>query len=485
MLKKVNITLCKLLVFVLPLFIILYNSYDINFNFSYDKLIYPISLLPVVVYLLYVKESFSLVTPYILTVVCIIPLFLFRSGIDSYNYVKANYTWWLCLVFLIFYIFQLRKKKFRLQLTDYFVFIFFILITMSLIVSGRYIACLRGGIYRYDGYLASVSYLVILLFASKYYRFKSWHINILIISSFILCLYGIMQFFGVDPFVEISSTVWGFSVTSTFGNENFFGSYITLVLPIFMFLFIYSGKIKYFIASGLFFSCLLISYTRSAEVAFIIYFIMILYFVFKFKLKKKNLLYIGALFVILTISLNYMSNNNIICRMLSINNDMNMVLSQDKEIDNAGSYRMFIWRRAVTLLPERPLLGYGPDNFGNPFMKKFKQDVYDKIGNVYFDKAHNEYLQIAICTGIPSALCYIVFIGLIEFKALKKARKDILIVPVFCGVTGYLVQAFFNISVVSVAPVFWAMLGILSSFAYSTRNIEDDIKNEGYVLKEC
>jgi len=35
-------------------------------------------------------------------------------------------------------------------------------------------------------------------------------------------------------------------------------------------------------------------------------------------------------------------------------------------------------------------------------------------------------------------------------------------VPLFSAILGYLVQAFFNISVVSVAYVFWVFLGLLA-----------------------
>jgi len=40
-------------------------------------------------------------------------------------------------------------------------------------------------------------------------------------------------------------------------------------------------------------------------------------------------------------------------------------------------------------------------------------------------------------------------------------RKDEMLLPVYAAVVGYLVQAFFNISVVSVAYLFWIYMGFL------------------------
>lgn len=46
-----------------------------------------------------------------------------------------------------------------------------------------------------------------------------------------------------------------------------------------------------------------------------------------------------------------------------------------------------------------------------------------------------------------------------------------MIIPLLCSVIGYLVQAFFNISVVSVAYVYWIALGMLSNITIGVENV--------------
>ena len=87
------------------------------------------------------------------------------------------------------------------------------------------------------------------------------------------------------------------------------------------------------------------------------------------------------------------------------------------------------------------------------------------------DKAHNEYLQIAVTIGIPALLVYLLLLFSVyrkAFQALNEATKQqkYILFTLLAVITGYLVQANFNISVVSVAPILWMFLGIV--YGYST-----------------
>ena len=87
--------------------------------------------------------------------------------------------------------------------------------------------------------------------------------------------------------------------------------------------------------------------------------------------------------------------------------------------------------------------------------------MIEMYGNVYHvDRAHNEYLHIAVSSGIPALISYLVFTFLCLKKGFKLMKKDVRYLPYFTALSAYLVQAFFNISIVSVAYIFWIFLGI-------------------------
>jgi len=127
-----------------------------------------------------------------------------------------------------------------------------------------------------------------------------------------------------------------------------------------------------------------------------------------------------------------------------------------------ASGRGLIYNIGLKIVKENPLLGIGPDSLGAEILIKYYFSP-EYTSTLLFDKAHSEYLQIAICTGIPSLVVYLVFICTIAFKLLKKFFSDTTNITVFAvgmGIFAYLVQAVPNISVTNVAPMFWIMLGI-------------------------
>lgn len=126
--------------------------------------------------------------------------------------------------------------------------------------------------------------------------------------------------------------------------------------------------------------------------------------------------------------------------------------------DEMGTNRVYIWRNALQVFPDHPIIGSGPDTFHNAFPEE-AQMFY---GSEY-DKAHNEYIQILICQGILGLLCYLAFIALVLRKAVPKAFGNPLVMAVLAAFAGYCVQAFFNISVPISSQMLWVFAGMLTS----------------------
>lgn len=147
---------------------------------------------------------------------------------------------------------------------------------------------------------------------------------------------------------------------------------------------------------------------------------------------------------------------------------------QGKEL--LGSSRGYIWSRSIPLLKHTLFIGYGPDTFAIYFPQN------DLVGKYYayngdmwqiVDKPHDFYLQVGINTGIISLLALLSLFIAYFIKSVKlyirnnyddfASRAG---VGVFVAVFGYLGAAFFNDSIVSVAPVFWILLGLGISINY-------------------
>lgn len=94
------------------------------------------------------------------------------------------------------------------------------------------------------------------------------------------------------------------------------------------------------------------------------------------------------------------------------------------------------------------------------------------------DKAHNEYLQIAATLGIPALAIYSIFICMIIFPKLPKIFKQEYSLLILSVIINYLTQAFFNISTIGIAPLFWFALGIANNKNFNYNVIEGEKSNE-------
>jgi O-antigen ligase len=346
--------------------------------------------------------------------------------------------------------------------------IYFMLLIISLFFALDIGMAICGRLYREEGFSTIMIYFLLFL-AARTLKMPSHKFNVGIeISATILAIYGIMQFYCLDPFPrDFIRTNWQ-SAFSTFGNPNFFGTYLVLVIPILLHSFIMEKKNITVFSYSIIIYALLCTNTRGAwigaTVAIIAYIFMHRLFLINYKQDIRRITAILLITFVIIFMFNSLNNNKFAYRFKSIFMDATKIL-KDEGAEKAGSNRFFIWKNVLILIKDRPLTGYGIENLGEPFVARFKQEMIDLFGKTYYvDKAHNEYLHIAVTTGIPSLIVYCLFITQILCQGLQKARKNCFYSPYIASVLGYLCQAFFNISVVSVVYIFWVFLGFICSY---------------------
>lgn len=176
-----------------------------------------------------------------------------------------------------------------------------------------------------------------------------------------------------------------------------------------------------------------------------------------------------------------------------------------KKKERLGSARGYIWSRSLPMLKETFLVGYGPDVFIMKFPQRDylgKYYAYD-TPNMTVDKPHNLYLQIAINQGIIALLAFLALTcgyiaESIKIYALKDHydSKEAIGMATMLAIVGYMGAGFFNDSIVSVAPIFWILLGVGVSINYlvkkERRRVEKklehatiDIKTRKHVKRQA
>lgn len=405
---------------------------------------------------------------------------------DNYNILKFGTL--LILGFILLVLLFASYKALYLDKKDIIILIFIGLVFISTLSAINIKVAIFGEENRYEGLLTFVVYAIIYVCSKKFFTMKkiSAFLNILFWTTMVIGTLGIAQKY-VN--CDILFPIFNKGICATFGNSNFFGSFISIALPISICIFIFYGSKKGLILSTILFYNMISSGTRSTWVAFIMIAVIGTIYLIKEKNKKFFLRAMLLLILFIFIFVYLINGFQYIFNKLRINKNSdneNTVISSQKTVtelkvqmikdeltqskktgaaNGLGSGRIEIWNMTIKLMCVRPVFGCGPDNILCGLAKYCTKELNAfaiRTGTIP-DKAHNEYLQIGATIGIPALICYLIFILLIIINNAKSMFNNKIYFAIGLSIIGYLIQAFFNISTIGVAPIFWMMLGLIDN----------------------
>lgn len=373
-------------------------------------------------------------------------------------------------------IYAIRKWYYKLKFDMYDTLVI-ILIIIGIISTSSAInteVALYGFVNRNEGFFQILGYYTLLLNCKSIMNEKIKKIitYTIIGVGVIQSVYGILQFFDIKSVFNIDVIRYKYYSLGLEVNSNFFGTVTIVGLSLALTSYFFSNKksltIISFVCSAILFLGMLCSGAMSAMVAVIVLIIslFVLFFILKMNFKK---IFIKLLVPILLFGVSY-------CFFSTY--DDGYYLEQSKKSINEifdsltgnykpqyGSGRLYIWEKTLEIVPENLWTGVGIDNYYYAFGK---EPLIDKKSGLAVDKAHNEYLHKLITEGIFSLITYCILLGTVTFKSIKKIFKEknkesFLYYALLLCFIAYCVQAFFNISVISVAPMFYIVMGLLIS----------------------
>ncbi len=107
--------------------------------------------------------------------------------------------------------------------------------------------------------------------------------------------------------------------------------------------------------------------------------------------------------------------------------------------DKTTQSRFQIWSMAQSGFMERPVVGWGQENFSYVFNKYYQPAMYSQ--EQWFDRAHNQFLDWLIAGGLPAFLLYL---GLFCLAVFAIVRSSALSVPEQAMLLGLLAGYAFN-----------------------------------------
>jgi len=425
--------------------------------------------------------------------------FVFESWTINDFFLVSFLTETLLLFFLIKVLsFGLEiKKKLLVYLMPFIVFV--LVLCLSTFFSRAPWHSFWGLKERQMGLITWLHYLVfftITLFSIKTQKQVKRILWAIIAAAAIVCVYGFLQFIGLD-FQRWEEEVYLTGrIFSTFGQPNFLASYLLLVFPISVFGAIFSKKsairISLVCLSITILFCLIFTLSRGGWIGFVgevLLFLMIYLWVKKHKKIIWFILSALLLLVVVVLVLNLFfkpADLTSIYKGVTMGNYSPLVFLKDRIIgliffnQGSGSARLFWWSKGLKLFTERPILGYGLEaqRYIFPYFYEPKVAIFQTI-NSYVDRAHNEIIDLLLVSGLMGLTAYIYLIIHILRFIFRDLKKDIdnyfssencLPLALLIGLFGCWISHQFSFAVVSAGFYIWLFTALIGVIILNKKN---------------
>lgn len=136
-------------------------------------------------------------------------------------------------------------------------------------------------------------------------------------------------------------------------------------------------------------------------------------------------------------------------------------------VEEKGVNRFIAWDSASSALREKPLLGYGFNNYSYNYQKYFKSEIFAKDNNpeFYFNQPHNVIWEFASNNGILGLTAYLLLLFSIFFsfywnKEGEEKRIVFLKIALIGGLFGYFIQNLFGFDTPVTYLMFFLFVGV-------------------------
>jgi len=285
--------------------------------------------------------------------------------------------------------------------------IFIAVVTLATILGINPARSFWSNFERMEGLVAYLHLFAYFLVLAHVFRKKDWFIffNLFIVAGLMENGYALFQRLGY-----LASPQGGFRVDGTIGNPTYLAAYLIFILAFCVLLWLESKSklAKYYYGFAGLWTLATIYFTASRGpilgLLVGVFLAAVLYLIFT---RKRAIL--AALVVLLVIPAglwvfresDFIKNSPVLSRLTSLSFTERTITS-----------RFIIWGMSWQGVKERPILGWGPGNYGVVFAKYYTPELW--MQEPWFDRSHNIVFDWLINAGILGLLSYLsIFIALL------------------------------------------------------------------------
>jgi len=369
---------------------------------------------------------------------------------------------------------QFRNQKLLTIITGLFI----LQSVLVLVVSGRTLnEALYGVSGRNTGFLTYLCFSIVLILASQMASdsFISIYQRVFIVIGLILTVYGLVQYFGLEPFPYINA--YENNVFGTFGNPNFQSAFMGIFGALIFALVLdeRSSLSKRLILASLTSATVFSVFITNSWQGFFNFAagVGIAITLNLYRLKKTR---IGNIFL----SLGIVSGLVVFLGLLN-QGPLASILAKA-----SLSARRLYWEAAIKMLVDHPFFGVGWDGFGDWFRRSRTSEAAEFNAGLVSDSAHSVPLDVASGGGFPLLVLYLSLIALGALSVVKVVRSgrrlSVNYIALVAAWSSYQAQSLISINQIGLGIIGWSLLGLI--IGYSSKMGNENVIPEEHKSKQ-
>ncbi len=404
-----------------------------------------------------------------------LPAFQLPFTYDQFDIIKVFVMRAFVLVGLGAWCFDffLNGGKLRRSKLDWLILVFLGWVLLTSIVSISPATAFFGKYRRFEGFFSFVTYAAVFFLVTQVVdrpsRIRALA-RMLVISGFIVALYGVMQYVGLDPINWGSNLPFEASrAFSTFGNPDLLGGFLIFPLAISIALALSEPRtgwrIFYWIAFLTTVACWIVSFVRGAWIGgtIALALVAVAAILAQTKLKTVDWVFTGVTGV---------SGAALIGRSLTSSNSVMNVgerLASILQFGQGSSQTRFeIWQAAISAIKARPFFGFGADTFRLVFPKYKPLSYVRDAGYLSVaDNVHDYPLQLMAGIGVIGFLIlyglfgWALWLGAPTAFSRGKGTERLVVAGFWAAIVGYIAHLFTGLSVTGSTVFLWMALAVI------------------------
>ena len=302
---------------------------------------------------------------------------------DAFDLPKAAILWALAVVGMTVWAWRALNGRSTLFHTRIFWAVLALLgwIVLATVLSVHPPTSLLGKYARFEGLISFFSYAALFFLAVQVLRTAGQRRALArsaVLAGALVAFYGVLQYLGLDPITWGQLPFASGRAFSTFGNPDLLGTYLVLPLLVAPALALTEDRTGWRVAYGLCFFLLaaawVVAFTRGAWIGGIVGLALLTVAVVRGRVR----LLAGDL-VSLAVAVGVVAV--LVVRSLGSSSEVTNVASRFRSILDTGSgsalTRREIWKSALEMVRDRPLVGHGPDTFRLVF-RQYETAAYSR-----------------------------------------------------------------------------------------------------------